>query len=62
MTSGMPSQSPRKETAEDILEASPWHHVPVLACMPKVRAGCDGSDLPPMGLGQESDREGEVVS
>ena len=46
----------------DNLEPSPWHHEPVRACRPEINAVSDTSRLLRMGLGQESDREGEVVS
>ena len=39
----------------------PWYE-PEGASSPKISAVWDGSDLLLMGLGQESDREGEVVS
>ena len=39
----------------------PWYE-PEWASSPKIRTVWDGSDLLLMGLGQESDREGKVVS
>ena len=39
----------------------PWYE-PEWASSPKISAVWDGSDLLLMGLGQESDRKGEVVS
>ena len=62
MTSGMPSQPPRMGSTGDNLEPSPWHHEPVWACRPEISAVRDGSGLLLMGQGQESGREGEVVS
>ena len=62
MASVMPSQSPRMGSTGDNLEPSPWHHEPVRACRPKISAVWDGSGVLLMGLGQEGDREGEVVS
>ena len=41
--------------------AEPWYE-PEWASSPKIRAVWDSSGLILMGLGQESDREGEVVS
>ena len=41
--------------------AEPWYE-PEWASSPKIRTVWDSSDLILMGLGQESDREGEVVS
>ena len=38
----------------------PWYE-PEWASSPKIRTVWDSSDLMLMGLGQESDREGEVV-
>ena len=39
----------------------PWYE-PEWASSPKIRAVWESSDLILMGLGQERDREGEVVS
>ena len=41
--------------------AEPWYE-PEWASSPKISAVWDSSDLILMGLGQEGDREGEVVS
>ena len=62
MTSVKPSESPRMGSTGDNLEPFPWHHEPVWACRPKVSAVWDSSGVLLMGMGQESDREGEVVS
>ena len=47
---------------QDNLEPSPWHHEPAWALTPEISAASDTLGPLPMGLGQESDREGEVMN
>ena len=55
------SDGVHRRQSRALSQPSPWHHEPVWACRPKISAVWDGLGLLLMGLGQESDREGEVV-